>query len=101
MKNPSLAKTTVYLRVEGSARLNKDSVNAVFSNIKLKADGKYNADKVWGTHDFTTNKESDPMPLFMQLQRRLPSKGSQWPGKRSGLGSAAYEQVSGIIQFVN
>ena len=36
VKNSSLANTTVYLRVEGSARLNGDSVNATFSNIELK-----------------------------------------------------------------
>ncbi len=101
VKNPSLAKTTVYLRVEGSARLNKDSVNAAFSNIKLKADGKYDADKVWGTHDFTTNKG-----IRSDASAYAASKKVTIKGKVSGLASgqdwdSAYEQVSGIIQFVN
>lgn len=101
VKNPSLAKTTVYLRVEGSARLNGDSVNATFSNIKLKADGKYNADKVWGTHDFTTNKGIKSDASAYAASKKVTIKG-----KVSGLASgqdwdSAYEQVSGIIQFVN
>ena len=101
VKNSSLAKTTVYLRVEGSARLNGDSVTATFSNIKLKADGKYNEDKIWGTHDFTTNKgiKSDATAF-------LTAKKVSIKGKVKGLSSSqdwdsAYEQVSGIIQFVN
>ena len=101
VKNSSLAKTTVYLRVEGSARLNGDSVNATFSNINLKADGKYYEDKIWGTHDFTTNKGIKSDASAFSASKKVTIKG-----KVSGLASgqdwdSAYEQVSGIIQFVN
>ena len=101
VKNSSLANTTVYLRVEGSARLNGDSVNATFSNIELKADGKYYADKIWGTHDFTTNKGIKADASGYAASKRVTIKG-----KVKGLASgqdwdSAYEQVSGIIQFVN
>lgn len=101
VKNSSLANTTVYLRVEGSARLNEDSVNATFSNIELKADGKYYADKIWGTHDFTTNKGIKADASGYAASKRVTIKG-----KVKGLASgqdwdSAYEQVSGIIQFVN
>lgn len=101
VNNKSLAKTTVYLRVEGSARLNGDSVNADFSNIKLKADGKYMEDKLWGTHDFTTNKGIKSDDSAFSSAKKVSIKG-----KVKGLTSSqdwdnAYEQVSGIIQFVN
>ena len=79
----------------------KLSVNATFSNIELKADGKYYADKIWGTHDFTTNKGIKADASGYAASKRVTIKG-----KVKGLASgqdwdSAYEQVSGIIQFVN
>ena len=99
-KNPNLARTTVYLRVEGSARKNRDSVKAVFSNIRLKANGKYDAAKSWGTHDFTTNKG-----VRSNASAFAGTGTVTISGKIKGIGSSedwdsAYEKVSGIIQFV-
>lgn len=98
--NKKLAKTTVYLRVEGSARLNGDSVNAVFSNIKLKADGTYEENKSWGTHDFTTNKgiKSDDSAYSSAGKVAIKGKVKGLAGNQDW--DSAYEQVSGIIQFV-
>lgn len=100
VKNPSLANTNVYLRVEGSARLNGDSVNATFSNIKLKGSGKYSENKFWDTHDFTTNNGIKANASAFSSAKKVTIKG-----KVTGLASgqdwdSAYEQVSGIIQFV-
>ncbi len=101
VKNNSLAKTTVYLRVEGSARLNGDSVNAAFSNIKLKADGKYQEDKLWGTHDFTTNKGIKSDASAFSSAKKVTIKGKVKGLTGSQDWDSAYEQVSGIIQFIN
>ena len=66
----------------------------------MKADGKYYADKIWGTHDFTTNKGIKADASGYAASKRVTIKG-----KVKGLASgqdwdSAYEQVSGIIQFV-
>jgi hypothetical protein len=95
--NKDLANQQIYLRVEGSARLNGDSVDATFTNIKLKSNGVYNPNKVWGTHDFTTCDS---------IKSTVTSSNSvEISGTVSGLGSnedwdSAYDKVSGIIQFV-
>ena len=99
VKNPNLAGETVYLRVEASARLNGDSVQATFSNIKLKSNGKYEADRVWNTHNFDTNTG-----MTSNDSRFASSQTIKISGKVKGLTpdqdwDNAYEQVSGIIQF--
>lgn len=97
--NSGLANQTVYLRVEGSARLNGDSVNAKFSNIKLKGHGTYYPDKVWGTHNFDTNA------TIHSTDNYTGSKSVSVSGTVSGLAAgqdwdSAYDKVSGILQFV-
>lgn len=47
--NTSIASQQIYLRVEGSARKNGDTINAQFFNIKLKSGGVYNSSRHWGT----------------------------------------------------
>ena len=46
-----------------------------FSNIELKADGKYYADKIWGTHDFTTNKGIKADASGYAASKRVTIKG--------------------------
>lgn len=95
--NTALAKEMLYLRVEGSGRLNGDNVNAVFQNIKLKNGGTYDVNKGWGTHEFKTNPtihskiNSDGTVKLSGYVSGLPA-GGDWDN--------CYESVSNIIQFV-
>lgn len=93
--NPNLANQLVYMRVEGSARKDGDSVSAAFTNIKIKRDGTYSANKGWNTHEF----ESNPT---------IHATVNSWDnilisGQASGMGGgdwdSQYEKASGIIQF--
>lgn len=96
--NSSLAnQSTVYLRVEGSARIDGDSVKATFSNIKLKTNSTYNASKNWKTQKFITNPT-------MKVES-ISSTKIVISGTISGLGEGydwdkKYNNVSAIIQFV-
>lgn len=93
--NPSLANQQLYLRVEGAARLNGDKVDATFSNVKCKNGGKYWPEKVWGKHEFKTNKT---------LKCSVKKDGTiRFTGRISGIvgdWDSAYDKVSDIIQFV-
>ncbi len=95
--NSGLARQQLYLRVEGSARLNGDKVNAVFKNIKCKAGGKYDPKKVWGRHEFQTCKT---------IKNKVKKDGTiTISGPVSGLPAGGdwdncYGQVSDIIQFI-
>ena len=87
------------LRIEGSARLNGDSVNARFSNIRIKKNGKYDAGRIWNTHPFITNKG-----LKADTSRFDTARTITISGKIKGLTKiqdwdSAYGDVSGIIQF--
>ncbi len=99
VKNPSLKKKNVFLRVEASARKKKDKVTAVFSNIKLKKPGKYKKTNRWSTTVFDTNKgiKSD-VSRFQKKDLVVIS------GKIKGISSkadwdSAYANVSGVVQF--
>lgn len=93
--NPSLAKKDVYLRIEASARLNGDSVKAVFKNVKLKKGNKYNPDRNWGIQEFKLNKtlkgkrKNNTFTLYGRISG-LPA-GGDW--------DSCYESVSEIVQF--
>lgn len=95
--NSGLAKQPIYLRVEGSARLNGDSVKATFQNVRCKNGGRFDPDKTWGTHEFKTNKT---------LKNKIKSDGTiTISGHVSGLPAGGdwdnqYGSVSDIIQFV-
>lgn len=100
VKNPNLANQQLYLRVEASGRKNGDSVNAVFTNIKVKSKGKYDATKNWGTHIFDTNPNIHSNTSAYASQKMITISG-----KVTGLSASqdwdnAYESVSGITQFV-
>ncbi|MDD5966790.1 MAG: fibronectin type III domain-containing protein, partial [Blautia sp.] len=89
----------IALRIEGSARLNGDSVNAKFSNIRIKKDGKYDAGRIWNTHPFITNKG-----LKADTSRFDTARAITISGKIKGLTKdqdwdSAYGDVSSIIQF--
>ena len=89
----------IALRIEGSARLNGDSVNAKFSNIRIKKDGKYDAGRIWNTYPFITNKG-----LKADTSRFDTARAITISGKIKGLTKdqdwdSAYGDVSGIIQF--
>lgn len=95
--NRGLANQQLYLRVEGSARLNGDGVNATFQNVKCKTGGKYDPNKAWGTHEFKTNPT---------LKNKIKKDGTiTISGKVTGLPAGGdwdnqYGSVSDIIQFV-
>ena len=98
--NSCLANQIVYLRVEGSGRKNGDSVNAVFSNIRVKGSGTYDASKIWPTHNFDTNAGIHSDVSAFSTSRKITIKG-----KVQGLTAQqdwdnAYGIVSGITQFV-
>ena len=86
--------------MEGSARKNGDSVNAVFSNIKLKNFGKYEDDKVWGTHDFTTNSGIKADASAFDASRKIVISGNITGLTPEQDWDNAYGIVSGTIQFV-
>ena len=98
--NKKLAsQNDIALRIEGSARLNGDSVNARFSNIRIKKDGEYEAERTWNTHPFITNKG-----LKADTSRFKTLRAITISGKIKGLSKdqdwdSAYGAVSGIIQF--
>lgn len=98
--NPKLAnQSIVYLRVEGSARKNGDSVNANFSNIKLMANGIYSPRIGWGFHEFKQN------PTISSSVTAVGTINVNIAGTVSGIAATddwdnRYNDVSGIIQFV-
>lgn len=104
VKNKGLAEGikegTLALRVEGSARLNGDSVNATFSNIRLKRKGFYNESKEWGTYDFTTNKGIKSNAKKYEAEKKITIKGTIKGLTEEEDWDSAYDKVSGIIQFV-
>ncbi len=100
--NPTLAKQAkqgMALRIEASARLNGDTVKAVFKNIKLKSGKKYDPNRSWGMTEHTTNKT---------LKGKC-SNGSHTGvftlyGKISGLPAGGdwdncYDRVSEVVDF--
>ncbi|MGN0484250.1 MAG: fibronectin type III domain-containing protein [Lachnospiraceae bacterium] len=95
--NPSLAHQTLYVRVEGSARKNGDSVNASFSNICVKNGGSYDPKRTWGCYEFKTNPG-------IHNKHDASGKNITFSGSIVGLGPTqdwdnAYGSVSDIIQF--
>ncbi|MET3643932.1 hypothetical protein [Streptococcus gallinaceus] len=96
-RNAAMAnRTDIALRVEGSGRKNGDSINAVFSNIKLKTNGVYQANKGWGTHEFRTN----PGIVAQGNTGRIIIDGTVTGLTPLQDWDNAYGIVSSIIQFV-
>lgn len=97
--NPSLKNQYVYLRVEGAARKNNDSVTAKFANIKLKNNGTYYPDKVWETHQFTSNPTVQ-VTKASGSEVVISGTISGWPPNVDWDTAGYYDKASGIIQFV-
>ena len=101
VKNPNLRGKQVYMRVEASARKKGDSVTASFENIKLKRNGKYKKNYKWKTRIFNTGKGLKAN--IVKFTKK--TKSIVISGKLGGISSgadwdSAYEQVSGIVQFL-
>lgn len=91
--NPGLAGQHVYLRVEGSGRVDGDSVNARFENIQCKSGGTVSGPTA--ANNFSTN----PTITYTTNENNIT-----FSGYVSGLGPGrdwdnAYESVSGIVQL--
>lgn len=95
---PNLAKETCYLRIEASARLNGDSVDATFSNIKCKWDGSFDPSRVMGQNlGWTEFKQNAGLKYTEQK-----GKGFRIFGTIQGIAGdwdSDYNSVSEILQF--
>lgn len=94
--NAGLANQAVYIRVEGAVRLNGDSINATFDNIKVRQAGKL-------------NKNTNYAGWFPRSNQSIKTKKVDGQNKVivSGTGSGIngdwdsdYENVSGIFQIL-
>lgn len=92
---PNLTQGGCYLRIESSARLNGDSVDATFSNIKCKFHGTYDPQKVLGWTEFKQNqglnyqsKKDGSIRIFGTIQ----GIHGDW--------DSDYNSVSEILQFM-
>ena len=98
--NKNLAnQNDIALRIEGSARLNGDSVSASFSNIRIKKNGNYDAERSWNTYDFTTNTGIKANTSRFESARAITIKGKVNGLTKDQDWDSAYDKVSGIIQF--
>lgn len=95
--NPGLAGSGLYLRVEGSARVDGDHIDASFRNIRCKTNGSYDPNKVWSTHEFNTNPtihstvhSNDDISISGYISGL--GAGNDWDNR--------YGSVSDIIQFI-
>ncbi len=100
--NPNLAwkkikaSDPITLRVEGSARLNGDTVKAVFSNIRCKVNGKFDENRKWAVGRHITNKtlkikdrKDGSIALYGKISN-LPG-GGDWDSR--------YGEVSAVCVF--
>ena len=93
--NAGLANQAVYIRVEGSVRLNGDQVKATFDNIKLRQGGKLEADKKYGGWFPSSNKGIKTKKVNNKNKVIISGTGSGINGDWD----SDYENVSGIFQF--
>lgn len=94
-QNKEMADQQIYLRVEGSARLNGDTVDATFKNIRIKNKGSVL--NSWSTHPFITCDSIIPVANAYNDISISGHVSGLAPGKDW---DSAYDEVSGIIQFV-
>lgn len=93
----------VYLRIEGAARLNGDSVNATFSNIKCKWNGKYDSNNVlgkslsWGNTFALFTKNPGMKYSYNKKNQSIQIYGTIY-GVR-GDWDSDFENVQGLLQF--
>ncbi len=101
VKNSNLANTTLYIQLEGSARKNGDQVNAVFSNVKVKADSKvlttpaisavYLTGK--GLNCSAAVNDVNPSKITISGTLKGLTSDQDWDN--------AYDIVSGVVQYYN
>lgn len=110
-RNAALANQVLAPRVEGAARKTGDSIQANFSNIKIRLNGSYSASKVWtGTPRFniqnglTTTLNGQKVPNNASGDRSVTSVSIS--GTLTGLPASAdwdtagyFDKVSGLVQF--
>lgn len=110
-RNAALANQVLAPRVEGAARKTGDSIQANFSNIKIKTNGTYSAGRVWtGTPRFniqnglTTKLNGQKVPYNASGDRPITSVTIS--GTLTGLPASAdwdtagyFDKVSGLVQF--
>ena len=91
-------KGNVYLRIEAAARLNGDSVDATFSNIKCKWNGKYDPNQVLGKSLTWTEFPGNAGMKYKYNK----GKNIQIFGTLSGVNGdwdSDYENVQDVLQF--
>lgn len=93
--NAGLANQAVYIRVEGAVRLNGDSLNATFDNIKLRQGGKLEKNKQYGGWFPKSNKSIKTKKVNAKNKVIVSGTGSGINGDWD----SDYENVSGIFQF--
>lgn len=104
VKNTGLEDDKLYVSVEGSGRLDGDSIIAAFRNIKIKAGGVYDESVAWPTYQIITN----PGLNIVQdgFDESSPSTGSALIyGTIEGIGDndwdSAYGTVSAVFRLGN
>ncbi len=96
--NEGLKNGTLYCAVEGAARLDGDSVDARFDNIKIKGHGKYDPEQ--GFNHYHTDHNG----LSADVSKFVVSTGSvNIGGVMNGLGGrdwdSAYQDASLVVRF--
>ena len=102
--NPSLENGQLYFSAEGAARLDGDTVDANFKNIRLKSHNVYDSTSSWPTYDVVTNPGIGISKTGFDFSN--PSTGTvRISGTIVGLGGldwdSAYDRVSGVVRFGN
>ncbi|MGT2753916.1 hypothetical protein [Streptococcus ovis] len=111
-RNAALANQVLAPRVEGAARKSGDSIQANFSNIKIRYNGSYSASRVWtGTPRFnirnglTTklngqvvpNNASGDRPVHQNVN--ISGTLTGLPGHADWDTAGFFDKVSGLVQF--
>lgn len=93
--NAGLANTAVYPWVEGAVRLNGDSINATFDNIKLKRGGKYTSGELYYGNARITNRGMKVKKVNNKNKVVISGTGTGINGDWD----SDYASVSGVFGF--
>ena len=101
-KNVSLANSgTLYCAVEGAARLDGDSVDAEFANIKIKGGGEYDPNRGFNHYDYDrANGLSIDTSQFVWSTGYVRICGTM-TGLNGRDWDSAYEHASDVVVFSN
>jgi len=108
--NTELANQPITLRIEGACRVDGDSINAEFSNIKLKGNKTYNPTQSWGFvfHDTSyngtyakcsKNSNANGKPIIYDDTVINIAGTISLPAGKNWDDPGAYDHVSGVCQF--